>query len=54
MIPLNKLKVVHTYESVDGLPHRFVNCPVCTKDLKAPHDFVVRHKELEAGRPHWG
>lgn len=47
MIPLNKLIVVHSYQSVDGLPHRFVNCPTCTKQLKAPHDFIVRHTPTE-------
>lgn len=40
-------KIVWSWQSVDGMRHDFVICPVCTKELKAPNDFIVRHKALE-------
>lgn len=43
MITGKMRKIVWSYQSVDGKRHDFVNCPVCSKDLKAPNDFVVRH-----------
>lgn len=39
--------IVYSYQSVDGKQHQFVNCPICTKELKCGNtDFVPRHKKL--------
>ena len=40
-------KIVYSYQSVDGKQHQFVNCLVCTKELKCGNtDFVPPHKKL--------
>ena len=48
IVPRKQIKMVWSYESVDGKQHRFINCPVCKKELKVPHDFIVRHTPLPA------
>lgn len=42
--PRAEVRTVWSWESNDGLRHDTIDCPVCNRTLKAPNDFIVRHK----------